>query len=95
MIAPQRHLAVLRKALGLAATAITDPVVVLTPGQAKGLEFDSVLIADPAAILGAPLGRNDLYVAMTRATRRLGIVHCGPVPAELARIREVRTFRVP
>ncbi len=65
---------------------LTDRVVVLTPDQAKGLEFDSVLIADPAAILAAPLGHNDLYVAMTRATRRLGIVHPGPPPAELLKV---------
>jgi DNA helicase IV len=67
---------------------LTAPVVVLTPGQAKGLEFDSVIVADPAAILAGPLGHNDLYVAMTRATRHLGIVHPGPPPAELAGIRE-------
>lgn len=78
IIAPSCHHASLRKGR-----------VVLTPGEAKGLEFDSVLIVDPARILDAPLGRNDLYVAMTRATRRLGIVHFGPVPAELARIREL------
>lgn len=53
--------------------------------QAKGLEFDSVLIADPAAILaGSPRGRNDLYVAMTRSTQRLGVLHPGQSPAELA-----------
>lgn len=85
---PAPHLASLEAALHLATpSAITDPVVVLTPVQAKGLEFDSVLIVDPATILAAPLGHNDLYVAMTRATRRLGIVHPGPVPHELARIR--------
>ncbi|MEU8639882.1 UvrD-helicase domain-containing protein [Amycolatopsis sp. NPDC048633] len=65
---------------------LTERVVVLTPGQAKGLEFDAVLIADPGAILEAPRGRNDLYVAMTRATRSLGIVHPGPPPAELLRV---------
>ncbi|MGV9293594.1 HelD family protein [Amycolatopsis sp. NPDC003676] len=85
IIAPACHVAALRERC--AAT-------VLTPGEAKGLEFDSVLIVDPARILDAPLGRNDLYVAMTRATRRLGIVHCGPVPEELAGIRELRR-RVP
>ncbi len=63
----------------------TSPVVVLGPGQARGLEFDSVLIADPAAILaGSPRGRNDLYVAMTRSTQRLGVLHPGRPPAELA-----------
>ena len=59
--------------------------MLLGVGQAKGLEFDSVLIADPAAILAeSPRGRNDLYVAMTRSTRRLGILHTEPPPAELA-----------
>jgi DNA helicase IV len=60
----------------------------LSPGEAKGLEFDSVLIVDPAAMLTAPLGHNDLYVAMTRATRQLGIVHLGPPPAELSGIQQ-------
>ncbi|MFJ5985646.1 HelD family protein [Lentzea sp. NPDC092896] len=88
IITPPAHVAVLGQALRFATPpAITDPVVLLTPVQAKGLEFDSVLVVDPAAILAAPLGHNDLYVAMTRATRRLGIVHPGPVPDELARIR--------
>jgi hypothetical protein len=73
----------------LGASLITDPVVLLTPGQAKGLEFDSVVIVDPAGVLAAPLGHNDLYVAMTRATRRLGIVHVGPVPVELSRVRVI------
>lgn len=64
---------------------LTSPAVLLGARQAKGLEFDSVLIADPAAILaGSPQGRNDLYVALTRSTQRLGVLHSGPPPAELA-----------
>jgi len=51
------------------------PVAVLTPEQAKGLEFDSVIIVDPEGIEQAsPRGRADLYVALTRTTRRLGFV---------------------
>lgn len=61
---------------------LTGDVVLLTPAQAKGLEFDVVVIADPVAVLAA--GPNDLYVAMTRATRQLGVVHPGPVPPELS-----------
>ncbi|MCP2247443.1 HelD family protein [Lentzea aerocolonigenes] len=61
---------------------LTGKVVLLTPDEAKGLEFDVVVIADPAAVLAA--GPNDLYVAMTRATRTLGVVHPGPVPPELS-----------
>jgi hypothetical protein len=64
------------------------PVVVLTVGQAKGLEFDSVLIGDPAGILAeSPRGLNDLYVALTRATRELGVVYAGELPAVLAGLR--------
>ncbi len=66
---------------------LDEQVVVLTVSQAKGLEFDSVLIADPAQILGeSPRGLSDLYVAMTRATQRLGVVHPGPVPDVLRRL---------
>jgi DNA helicase IV len=68
----------------IAATPITAsadldaPVAVLTPGEAKGLEFDSVIIVDPAGIEQAsPRGRADLYVALTRTTRRLGLVGPG------------------
>jgi DNA helicase IV len=61
------------------------PVVVLTVRQAKGLEFDSVLIGDPAGILAeSPRGLNDLYVALTRATRQLGVVYAGELPGVLA-----------
>ena len=57
---------------------LTSPVVVLTVRQAKGLEFDCVLIADPARLLAeSPRGLNDLYVALTRATQQVGVVHHG------------------
>jgi DNA helicase IV len=68
------------------------PVVVLTVRQAKGLEFDAVLVADPGMILAeSPLGLGDLYVALTRATQRAGVVHTGaPIPV-LAGLTEVKT----
>jgi DNA helicase IV len=66
---------------------LTSPAVVLTVPQAKGLEFDAVLIADPAEIIdGSPRGLNDLYVALTRATQRVAVIHPGPVPKVLARL---------
>jgi DNA helicase IV len=69
---------------------LTSPVVVLTVRQAKGLEFDSVLIAEPAELLAAsPRGLNDLYVALTRATQRVGVVHTGPIPDVLERLSPV------
>ena len=50
-------------------------VAMLTVRQAKGLEFDSVLVVDPQRIVDeSPRGLSDLYVALTRATQRLGIL---------------------
>ncbi|MEW2167500.1 ATP-dependent DNA helicase [Streptomyces sp. NPDC007084] len=57
---------------------LTRTVVLLDPRQAKGLEFDSVLVVDPASY-----GTSDLYVALTRATQTLGILHTGTLPASL------------
>ncbi len=63
------------------------PTVILEVDQAKGLEFDAVLIADPGAILReSPRGGSDLYVAVTRATRRLGVIADGPLPDLLRRL---------
>ncbi|MFI9455868.1 HelD family protein [Amycolatopsis sp. NPDC052450] len=89
IISPPAQLERLAKALSVATPPdLAGEIVVLTPSQAKGLEFDSVIVADPAEILAEPLGHNNLYVAMTRATQRLGIVHPGAVPAELAGLQE-------
>jgi DNA helicase IV len=62
-----------------------DAPVVLPPAGAKGLEFDSVLVVDPAAVVAEGVrGWNDLYVLLTRATQRLGVVHSGDLPEELS-----------
>ena len=62
--------------------SLDRPVVVLSVKQVRGLEFDSVLVADPARIVAdSPSGLNDLYVAITRATQRLGVVHEGDLPS--------------
>ncbi len=56
-------------------------VVVLPVREAKGLEFDRVILVEPARIASAGRhGLGDLYVAMTRATQDLGIVHHDPLP---------------
>ncbi len=56
----------------------------LTVSQAKGLEFDRVIVADPAGILAqSDNGGHDLYVAITRATHRLTVVYDGELPASL------------
>lgn len=67
------------------AQLASDSVTVSTVKDAKGLEFDSVLIVEPADIVAeSPRGMGDLYVALTRATQRLGVVHTGELPTELS-----------
>jgi DNA helicase IV len=82
---------VVRKALPEAAVGeqpdLERRVVVLTVRQAKGLEFDSVVVVEPARIAAeSSRGYRDLYVALTRATQRLGVLHTGPLPAGLERL---------
>ena len=56
-------------------------VVVLAPRQTKGLEFDAVVLVEPAAIAEGAGATSDLYVAMTRPTQRLVLVHARDLPA--------------
>ncbi|MBW0089097.1 AAA family ATPase [Pseudonocardia sp. KRD-184] len=66
---------------------LESPVVVLPIGSAKGLEFDAVVLVEPAEVLEeSPRGANDLYVALTRATQRLAVVHARELPAMLHRL---------
>ncbi|HEY5878992.1 MAG TPA: ATP-binding domain-containing protein, partial [Nakamurella sp.] len=70
------------------ATDLRRHVVVLTVMQAKGLEFDSVIVADPAGIIAeSARGMSDLYVALTRTTQRLTVLHTGELPVVLGRLR--------
>ena len=46
----------------------------LTPVTAKGLEFDLVVLVDPERFGEGVEGAVDRYVAMTRATQRLGVL---------------------
>lgn len=57
---------------------LTQTVVLLDPREAKGLEFDHVLVVEPARF-----GTSDLYVALTRATQRLGVIHREELPQAL------------
>jgi DNA helicase IV len=51
---------------------------------ANGLEFDAVVVVEPAAVVEeSPQGLRALYVAVTRPTRRLAVVHERPLPASL------------
>ncbi len=56
-------------------------VPVLTPRQAKGLEFDHVVVVEPAAVADdGDRGLRELYVALTRPTKTLVVVHARPLP---------------
>ena len=93
VLAPVARIAALRAAL---LSPDADPedldasLVVLPISEAKGLEFDAVVLVEPTEILEeSPRGLNDLYVALTRATQRLGVLHTGDLPPVLKRIRRV------
>ncbi len=65
--------------------AMTKPVTIVPAPAAKGLEFDAVVVLEPAAIAGADRrGLRLLYVAMTRPIQHLSIVHSAPLPPALA-----------
>ncbi|GAA2813799.1 HelD family protein [Saccharopolyspora taberi] len=75
--------------IGTRPDGLESPAVLLTVEQAKGLEFDSVIVVDPGGILGESAhGLNDLYVALTRATQRLGVVHTDGLPEVLGTLAE-------
>ncbi|MEU4471374.1 AAA family ATPase [Micromonospora sp. NPDC023888] len=82
----------LRAALAAAgvATATADDVtaaerVTVVPATlVKGLEYDHVVVVEPAAIVAAePRGLHRLYVVLTRAVSRLAVLHSEPLPAPL------------
>ncbi len=65
----------------------------LTPREAKGMEFDHVVVVEPAAIVDEAQGGQglrELYVALTRPTRTLVVVHTRPLPAALAQREQTR-----
>src|SRR5205823_13229065 len=75
------------------ATALERAVSVMEVGAVKGLEFDSVIVVEPGAIIDASLrGANDLYVALTRTTGRLGLLHTRPLPPELGAARPITSI---
>ncbi len=77
---------------GIAAANLSEDqpyrVTVVPASQAKGLEYDSVVLIEPAEIVAAEAshlgGLRRLYVAWTRSVSRLAVVHNLPLPAELA-----------
>ena len=66
------------------AGGLYDGVPVLTPRQAKGLEFDHVIVVEPALLAAREQGLRELYVALTRPTRTLVVIHSRPLPPPLS-----------
>ncbi len=72
----------------LDGSAASDVPIVVPVTLAKGLEFDQVIVVEPARIAAAEArGLHRLYVALTRAVSRLTVVHAEPLPAELDAVR--------
>ncbi len=64
--------------------AMARPITIVPAPAAKGLEFDAVVVVEPAAIAGEDRrGLRLLYVAMTRPIQHLSVVHARPLPAPL------------
>ncbi len=69
---------------GTSETALERQILVLSPWEAKGLEFDTVVVVEPASIVEAAHGTvGDLYVSMTRPTQRLALVGSREFPPGL------------
>ncbi len=84
--------------VGRAGLPGAEAIALVEPGQVKGLEFDAVIVVEPAAIMevGASASDSDqhsgqsmaggrnLYVSLTRAVQHLGLVHSRDLPPLLA-----------
>jgi DNA helicase IV len=91
VIASDEQVPALHRALGTAGIghqvldgADADGRLILLPVTlAKGLEFDHVIVVEPARIAAQPRGLHRLYVALTRAVSRLTVLHTEPLPGPL------------
>ncbi len=93
VIAPDHLLPDVRAALvpvfgdrvGSGAGGPGQDIVVISPRESKGLEFDGVVILEPQDMLDSATARvGDLYVAMTRPTQRLRVMSSDRIPAGIA-----------
>jgi len=102
VIAPRRRVAAIGDTLAAApelaewsldrdGNEVSSRIHVLDPLQAKGLEYDVVVLVEPQEILAD--GPGHLYVAMTRPTRKLFIVHTGELPEGLAETEDASGSR--
>jgi DNA helicase IV len=84
VIAPEAlHAAIITAGLP-SGEALASPISLITPADAKGLEFDAVVVVEPGLI--AETGEHGvrlLYVALTRAVQHLSVIHAGELPAGL------------
>ena len=72
-------------AVGDSAEALDAPIAVLDAVAAKGLEFDHVVVVEPADLVAANRsGLRLLYVTITRATKTLVVVHAKDLPESLS-----------
>jgi superfamily I DNA/RNA helicase len=92
VVVPESLIAEVEDAIGAAGVAFGDGrrgamgdiVTVLEPPAAKGLEFDAMVVVEPAAFLSdGPVGGRLLYIALTRAVQQLTIVHTADLPRAL------------
>jgi DNA helicase IV len=60
--------------------ALTTPISLLTPPESKGLEFDAVVVVEPALVAVDEPGVRLLYVALTRAVQHLTVIHSQGLP---------------
>jgi DNA helicase IV len=73
---------------------ILKPITILPAATAKGLEFDAVVVVEPAAIaVDGARGLRLLYVALTRPIQHLTVVHARPLPRALTVTREPEEAR--
>jgi len=96
ILAPDTLRGALADALAAAGTPVADardmrrgglsePLVLLAADSANGLEFDSVIVVEPALIAGETArGLRTLYVALTRPTQHLTVVSLTAPPAALS-----------
>jgi superfamily I DNA/RNA helicase len=84
VVAPRRHAELVRAEVAAltdsetrrGAARLDTQVAVYLPTEVKGLEFDSVVVIDPA-LIEADHGWRQLYVTLTRPTRHLGLLLVG------------------
>jgi DNA helicase IV len=92
VVAPDALVEEISAALGAAGiehgratrTGLDDPVTVVPVSVVKGLELDGVVVVEPARIVRDEVqGLRALYVALTRPTQRLTVVHAEELPAPM------------